>query len=208
MPDVEHYMNELDTVRVRRARELSEIKFRFSGSGYDAFGLNSKAAVVLAYAHWEGFYNDCVSIYLQFLKEKDVRIQDVNWSMLSGALSSALDGLRDRNHTSAARCDFVEALSGLIERNFDKFDEKVISARSNLNFDKLQENFRVLNFNLLPFQRFRNKINKEVVGWRHSVAHGDAPDLSEMSISDHVDLTASLLLAMSDHFQDAIAAQA
>jgi hypothetical protein len=53
-------------------------------------------------------------------------------------------------------------------------------------------------------QRFRIRLDKEVVGWRHSVAHGDPPDLSALAIADHVEFTANLLIILADRFQYAM----
>lgn len=77
----------------------------------------------------------------------------------------------------------------------------VIEARSNLNFDRLSENFELLSFDLNTLQRFRIRLDRELVGWRHGVAHGDPPDLSTLDINNHVDFTANLLLALADSFQ-------
>jgi hypothetical protein len=56
MPDLDQYFDEIDVARIRRARELSEIKRRFSTDRVaDPAGVNSKATVVLTYANWEGF---------------------------------------------------------------------------------------------------------------------------------------------------------
>jgi hypothetical protein len=43
MPDLELYYDEIDAARVRRARELSDIKFRFTSSPEpDPSNINSK----------------------------------------------------------------------------------------------------------------------------------------------------------------------
>ncbi|MBA3727461.1 MAG: hypothetical protein H0W86_13770 [Armatimonadetes bacterium] len=71
MPDIDRYFEEIDNARIRRARELSEIKRKFSADKSPApAGVNTKATVVLTYANWEGFYNECVRSYVQFLKER------------------------------------------------------------------------------------------------------------------------------------------
>ena len=62
----------------------------------------------------------------------------------------------------------------------------------------------LLNIDLSSMQRFRIRPDKEVVGWRHSVAHGDPPDLSALDIADHVEFTANLLIVLADRFQHAM----
>jgi hypothetical protein len=64
-----------------------------------------------------------------------------------------------------------------------------------------------MSFDLAPLQRYRIRLDKELVGWRHSVAHGDSPDLSAMDIADHVDFTSRILILVADSFQYAILAR-
>lgn len=205
MPEVSNYLDEIDQARQSRVRELSELKYRFSATSDDGpFLINSKTAIVLAYSHWEGFYNDCVNTYIKFLKDRKCTVRLVSWSMMAGALSSALARLKDRNHSNEARSDFIDAILKDWDCDFQNFDASTISARSNLDFQKISENFRVLNFDANRFNAYRNRINKELVGWRHSVAHGDVPDLSEMNIESHLNFTSGVMLEMSDIFQEQI----
>lgn len=62
----------------------------------------------------------------------------------------------------------------------------------------------MLNFDLTPLQRFRIKLDHELVRWRHEVAHGNPPDLTAHNISDHVDFAAKLLITLADGFQEAM----
>ncbi len=205
MSNLEAFFDEIDGARLRRAKELSEVKrsFKYAASG-DVYGVKSKAVVVLSYACWEGFYNECVKSYLGFLKSSGRRVRDKDWSLLVGALSSDFDRVRDRNHSLEARHGFVAKLKNQIDCSYDSVDEKIVMARSNLDFSRLSENFGLLDFDLARMQRFRNRIDKELVGWRHSVAHGDSPDLTAMDVDAHVDFAAALLLEVADLFQEAM----
>lgn len=205
MPDLERYYNEIDTARARRARELSEIKFRFADVPTpDPLNIASKAAIVLTYANWEGFYNECAKAYLGFLQECGGKVRNRDWMLLIGALNVEFDSLRDRNHSIDARLGFVRALQGRIECGFDVLDADFISARSNLNFERLSWCFSVLSFDLSPLQPYRLKLDRELVRWRHLVAHGDQPDLSAVDVRTHVDFASSMLIMLADQFQQAM----
>jgi RiboL-PSP-HEPN len=186
MPEIDRYFDEIDAARIRRARELS------------------KAAVVLTYANWEGFYNDGVGTYVQFLTERGGKVRETDWMLLVGALNPAFESLRAKNHSIDAKHQFVAHMKERLECGFDSFDSTTVEARSNLNYERLSQNYFVLNFELSSWQRFRLRLNKEVVGWRHSVAHGDSPDLSALDIADHVDFAAHLLIVVADRFQYAM----
>ena len=197
MPSLDDYFDEIDSLRVVRVKELLEIKAELSGLRT----VSSKAVVVLTYACWEGFYNECVGVYLEFLKSTNKRVRDVDWLLLLGALTPALESVRARNHTMESKLLFVETLKGLIDCTYTLVDPSVILARSNLDFGKLRQNFKLLNFDLTKFNPLRNRIDKELVGWRHGVAHGDTPDLSKLDIDKHIQLTNTLLMEISDRFQ-------
>lgn len=205
MLNLETYFDAIDDARVQRAKELSEIKMKFSAiSINDPLAIRSKAAIVLTYANWEGFYNQCVDIYLNFLTHKRIAIANASWLLLTGALSADFEALRARNHSLEAKREFVTNLEARLVCGFEQFDRAVVMSRSNLDFGKLRENLTLLNLDYSSLQRSRIRLDKEVVGWRHAVAHGDPPDLSSIDISDHVDFTAQLLLTVSDLFQEAI----
>jgi len=203
----EHMPNDsdIDSNRVRRARELSDIKTQFSGSRVNsAYGIHSKAIIVLAYAHWEGFYNDSVNYYIQHLVEAQTRVADAGWSLLCGVLRSEFQSLRDRYHSPEAKLQFVDSLKEISERGFDNFDKTVILSKSNLDFSKLRHNFNILGFDITPFQQHRLRIDNELVKWRHQVAHGDSPDLSAVDLDNHIAFTQKAMLLLADTFQSSI----
>jgi hypothetical protein len=205
MLNVDRYFDAIDVARVRRVRELSEIKRRFGADpAADPSNVNSKAAVVLAYASWEGFYNECVDIYVAFLTERGGKVRETDWMLLVGAFNPDFESLRSKNHSVDARHQFVANLKTRMECGFDVFDRTTIQAKSNLDYKRIARNYFVLNFEISPLQTFRIRLDKELVGWRHSVAHGDSPDLSALDIAGHVDFTAQLLSVVADCFQHAM----
>lgn len=167
----------------------------------------SKSAIVLSYAHWEGFYNECAHTYLRFLTHLNKPLSAVDWSLLLGLLTSNFESLRARNHSIEAKHDFVEKLSVALKEGARGYDTSVLLARSNLNFDKIKTNFSVLSFSYDKLQKYRLKIDNEVVGWRHGIAHGSDPDLSLLDLEKHLELVRELLLVMADIFQEEIMAR-
>lgn len=208
MPKLDDFFNEIDTARVRRAKELSEIKRSFGQlAANDVYGIASKAVVVLAYANWEGFYNECIRAYLRFLAEKGGKVRDQDWMLLVGAFHADFESMRDRNHSLESRRAFVKNLESRIDCGFDAVDGRIVEARSNLDFARLSENYVLLNFDLSTMQKVRNRLDRELVGWRHAVAHGDSPDLTSMDVEAHINFASSLLILIADRFQYAMLAR-
>ena len=205
MSKLEAYLDEIDLARIRRVKELSEVKRVFvTSSDSDPLGVQSKAVVVLSYASWEGFYNECIYTYRQFLTDQGTKVIDAGWLMLVGALSSDFESLRARNHSGEAKRAFVEKLRDRLECGFQQFDIATVQARSNLDFNKLSSNYALLGFDLRHLQRHRVRLDKEVVGWRHGVAHGNAPNLDKLDVANHVGFVAELLALVADRFQEAM----
>lgn len=205
MPRLDDYFDEIDSARVRRVKELSEVKRSFGRmTDGDVLGVASKAIVVLTYANWEGFYNECVRAYLSFLVERGGKVRDSDWMLLVSAFHADFESMRDRNHSLDARLAFVNNLRTQLDCGFEAIDAKTVEARSNLDFSRLSENYNLLNFDLSKMQRMRNRLDKELVGWRHAVAHGDSPDLTEMDVSGHIEFTSTLLMLIADQFQFAM----
>ncbi|PXA86584.1 hypothetical protein DMC47_34625 [Nostoc sp. 3335mG] len=205
MPSLDDYFDAIDDARVQRAKELSEVKRTFlTMAGSDPLSIGSKSVVVLTYAVWEGFYNECVKIYLDFLEYSGVKVADASWLMLSGAMSAAFNSLRDRHHSDAAKRDFVKKMKEKLVCGFDEFDRSVVMARSNLDFEKISSNFSTLSFEIKPLLAARLRMDKELVGWRHGVAHGDPPDLTLVDVASHISFASGLMLTVSDSFQNAI----
>lgn len=205
MPKLDDFFDEIDLARVRRAKELSEVKRSFGRmTNGDVYGVASKAVVVLAYASWEGFYNECVRAYMRFLIEKGGKVRDTDWLLLVSAFHSDFGSMRDRNHSLEARQKFVENLKTKLDCGFDAVDVTLVEARSNLDFARLSQNYALLGFELANMQRIRNRLDKELVGWRHAVAHGDSPDLTTMDVEAHIDFASSLLIMVADRFQYAM----
>ena len=158
---------------------------------------------MLSYAAWEGFWNECATLYIEFLSSKGAKVTDVRWLMLMGVFASDFDSLRDRASSWKARHDFVAGLQQQLNAGFDTFDEQLIRSRSNLDFDALTKNYELLGFDLQPFQRYRLRLDNEIVAWRHGVAHGRSPDLRELDVDRHVSCVIEMLALVADEFERA-----
>ncbi len=208
MANADTYLSAIDSARLQRVKELSEVKRMFrTVSAVDPRVIASKSVVVLAYANWEGFYNQCVGYYLDFLCDLNIKVADASWLMLVGALSGDFDALRAKNHSLNGRREFITQLKSKMDCRFDLFDRSVVMARSNLDFSRLRASLALLNLSELPFNPIRIRLDKELVGWRHGVAHGDSPDLSDVNVSEHIDFTDELMLLVSGTFQSAVVAK-
>ncbi|NNU16886.1 hypothetical protein HK107_11210 [Parvularcula sp. ZS-1/3] len=196
----------IDQARLSRARSLSNTKQKFTSNlfGVDTSNIASQSVVVLCYAHWEGFYADCVKTYIDFLVARGQRVRETNWLFMVGVLDGAFQSLVDRNASWEAKLDFVESLETRLDTDFSGFNRTCVKPRSNLDADQIALNGRILGIQFEQVHHDRLRINRQLVKWRHEVAHGNEPDLSDVNIVDHCNLTISLLLHIADKFQEKI----
>jgi hypothetical protein len=199
---IDHLFEQIDRERQFRARELVTLSGLYSSvSNGKHQDLISKSIIVLSYAHWEGFYNACVENYINFLSSTKKKVADVSWLALVGCINSNMESMKDKNHSLASKIEFINSMKAVHALEFGNFDVKFVKSQSNLNFDRLRSNLEILNISERNFLPHRNKLDKELVGWRHSVAHGDNPSLDEMDSQKHIAFCNMLLLTVSDVFQ-------
>ncbi len=198
-------ISSIDYSRFTRAKEISTLSTECALASSDA-GRKSleRAFVVGCYAHWEGFFSDCVSEFLKYLRNTDRKVSEISWLLLVGRLAPEFQSLFDRRNSREAQKLFVERLKGHLSSGFDEFDSKCISPSSNLDYKRLVYSFDLIGIDASFFAVKRNIIDRQIVGWRHAVAHGNLIDLDELDLEQHKKTTLELMGACSDRFIEKI----
>ena len=168
------FLEQLSTDRLWRARELSDLRVMHrKAESTREKAATSRAIIVLSYAHWEGYCHKSANILVDYLEAKKSLYSALPNDMILGAMSRALDSYRDSADNLDSRRKLVNSFHTVLVSHFEKFDRRVILPRSNLNFQRLRFILEVIGADVQPFQEHRLKIDRELVAWRHLVAHGD-----------------------------------
>ena len=196
------FLKALSTDRLWRARELSDLRLmhRNAKSAREKVA-TSRAIVVLSYAHWEGYCASCAGIFVDHLETKKVPYSSLPTDMLLGAVSGALDSYRDTADNLDSRLKLLRFFQSVQKDHIQKFDRKLILPRSNLNFRRLRFIHEVIGSSIQPFQQYRLKIDKELVAWRHLVAHGEMFVLENALAENHTKLCEELMFLTKDSFE-------
>lgn len=199
------YLDKLNLDRIWRLRELSDLRM-LHGKAVEKREkeATSRSIVVLTYAHWEGYCSSCASTYIDFLESQGVAYSALPPNMLLGALCKALDSYRDTADNLISWRKLVNAFQVAHGSVASKFDHSVIKPRSNLNFDRLRFIHEIIDADLTPFQKYRLKIDKELVEWRHLVAHGEMFVLKDDAAVSHTRLCEELMFLTKDTFEAAL----
>lgn len=199
----DEFVAEIDAGRIWRVKELSNFRalaMLHSGGTYEES--IARAAVVIAYSHWEGFWSDCIDAYMRFHTKLGRRPVLVNRNFLIGMLGSGFRSLKDRNFSDEAKREFVSEIFTGLKADFTAVGTEEIRPRSNFDFKRLTYCANYLNLSIDALQKYRNKIDAEVVGWRHSIAHGEAPDIDRTAVREHLQLVETLTGLVQDAFLD------
>jgi len=158
-----------------------------------------KSLIVSCYAHWEGFYNDCANAFLDAASSSGRAAREISPRLLVGVFSKNFARLRDMNHSRKAQRDFVDQLN--LNEGFSTFDKSCVLARSNLNFEALSYNYTLIGMDVGHIQPFRLKLDKEIVGYRHELAHGGEIDMAEVDMASHVAVVDGIMRIVAGDFQ-------
>ncbi|GLS20792.1 hypothetical protein GCM10007874_38090 [Labrys miyagiensis] len=199
------YLKRLDSDRIWRVRELSDLRLQFENSvGERERNVTSRSIVVMCYAHWEGYFANCVHIFLDYLEALNLTYGALPMDFFLGACSPAFNQYRDKVDNSKSRLALIHAINAVNKTPFKGFDRKVLLPRSNLNFERLEFIFSMVGLSLAPFQPYRIKLDKELVAWRHQVAHGQMFTLDIARVISHTKFSEELMFSVREAFEDAL----
>lgn len=196
------FLKQLSDDRLWRARELSDLRLMHSKaeSAREKVAA-SRAIVVLSYAHWEGYCASSAGTLIDYLEAKKTRYSLLPLDMMLGAMSGALDSYRNTADNLDSRRRLLKFFQEVHGSHIEKFDRRVILPRSNLNFQRLRFIHEVIGADIQPFQKHRLKIDKELVAWRHLVAHGEMFTLENSLAADHTKFCEELMFLIKDTFE-------
>jgi hypothetical protein len=201
---VTNFSSSLALERARRARALSDVRVLYARADDQLKHVAAQAVIVLCYASWEGYFNFCADVYISHVNSLRRPLVELNPALLACVIDRHLESLKDRDFRpehkpSFARSVYSEAQALAVEGNTG-----LLKAASNLDYDRLSICLDALDVDACRFVKHQNFIKHELVKWRHQVAHGDEPDLSQSDLLAHSERTEELLSIMGEAFEDSL----
>lgn len=146
-----------------------------------------KILIVMLYAHFEGFFKDCLECYIKYINSTELSLNNFNDSVITASLNREYAAFENINrkcreltsvppaeeflHKFHRRKELTQKLASDYLNRKIRIDEKIINTKSNLDYAVLQENMYVLGLDYNYFSSHQNTITK-LVRLRNSVAHG------------------------------------
>ena len=146
-----------------------------------------KTLIVMLYAHFEGFFKDCLECYVKYINSTERELSDFNNSLKAASLSMEYAAFEDMNrkckelteippaenflHRFHRRKELTEKfVSDYLTRKI-RINDEIINTKSNLSYNVVQENMYILGLDYNYFSEKEKTITK-LVRLRNSVAHG------------------------------------
>ncbi|MFH8927564.1 MAE_28990/MAE_18760 family HEPN-like nuclease [Streptomyces pristinaespiralis] len=186
--DPSRFIEGIDRQLARRKVELSNLVLMVSEQNPDPNRLSciARSAVVLTYAHWEGFVKQGSSAYIRFINEANVRVADLKFPFQAAYVSSAF-----KRAAASAKARYLgEVLKEIDTRRTETFSispDKCIDTESNLSSVVFKEIIHSIGLDVLPLYETRSAfIDQRIVKARNQVAHGELVSFDAVDVNERI----------------------
>ncbi|RGD72897.1 MAE_28990/MAE_18760 family HEPN-like nuclease [Anaerofustis stercorihominis] len=146
-----------------------------------------KTLIVMLYAHFEGFFKDCLECYIKMLNSTKFKLEKFCNEIVTASLSEEFSSFENINkkckvlitvppyesylHKFHRRRDLTIAFRDNYIKKEIRLKEKIINTKSNLSYATVQENLYILGLDYNFFEEKKDDINC-LLNLRNAVAHG------------------------------------
>lgn len=179
---IEELQEVLDSDFAWRFKELSTLRSNITHSDSAAIKTNVRIAVVMLYAHWEGFIKNISEAYLLFVAARRLKYSELNTSFLAIVMKDKLSKCELTVKATVHNQAIKFLLDNINERAvIPKKD--IINTHSNLNSDTLKEILSTIGIDYTPYELKFNQIDTNLVATRNTVAHGQFINLNALEFN-------------------------
>jgi len=184
MQDIVEFRSDMEESLSWRINEIVTLKNLLRGDNNVPV---VKTLIVMLYAHFEGFFKDCLECYIKYINSTELSLNNFNDSIITASLNREYAAFENMNrkckeltsvppaedflHKFHRRRELTQKLASDYLNRKIRIDEKIINTKSNLDYSVVQENMYVLGLDYNYFSDKQNTITK-LVRLRNSVAHG------------------------------------
>jgi hypothetical protein len=199
-------LTKLDDEFAWRQKELTSIWGDVQTAPDKAREARLRAGVALLYAHWEGFVKAAGDLFVQFVAIRKLRHDQLNSGLLSLALRQRL---REFAQSSAVErhIEFLNFLENDMGSRARLPLINVIKTGANLNSERFREIVLTLGLDYSAYELKENLIDRQLLDWRNSIAHGKALCPSKDDFDTLYGEVKGLLRLFKDQMENAVVLQ-
>ncbi|MEA5510672.1 MAE_28990/MAE_18760 family HEPN-like nuclease [Crocosphaera sp. UHCC 0190] len=171
--NIEQLSDKLSDDIAWRKKELSEVKSLVERKDISdqRHQLFIRSGVCILYSHWEGFVKLAANSYLEYVRLKKIRYDQLSSNFLALAMKDKLKEAKETNKPSLyiPVCDFF-----LVELNKKcSLPKDAISTASNLSSETFQEITNILGIDFSIYSTKSKLIDEKLLKTRNEIAHGN-----------------------------------
>lgn len=170
---LEELSHELNYDLSWRRKELSTLKSWINKPSKDHTErvLHSRCGITILYAHWEGYVKKSLRLYLEYIATKKLKISQLSDNIIVSIVKNRLK--KDACHTTSQAKSLVDLLiinhSSRIKIPYDS----AVDTKSNLSYEVFEEITSIIGIDTSKFELKKALINRNLLGKRNAVGHGD-----------------------------------
>lgn len=189
----ENFIDLIDKEIAWRRKELSYLKgnVRENSPNYKT---HLRSAIVLLYAHWEGFVKNSCELYLSYIKAQRLNYNELSENIIALSLKYNLKDFELTNK-STIHCQIVDFLLNNLNQRATIPDNDIIKTGSNLNSNILKEILTTVGLDYKEYELKNNLLDSVLLKNRNSIAHGEYLELNELNYNE---LYSDILAIMND----------
>lgn len=145
-----------------------------------------KSLILLLYAHWEGYIKKSSKLYIKYISEEKVKLNDLSYNFKAVALKEHISKCIDTKDklTLANELSFVSSFLKFENKKFkidikidNNFDSGIIDTESNLKPKVFKNIIEILGLNYKNALEAREHyINSHLLANRNAIGHGNKFD--------------------------------
>ncbi|PKH02769.1 hypothetical protein CXF72_09935 [Psychromonas sp. MB-3u-54] len=149
-----------------------------------------RAAIPFIYGHWEGFVKVCMSLYLRYVSELQLKHSELKTPFVALSFSNKISSF-DSN-SIFKKVELVDLMFEKLESRSNIPKKNIINTKSNLRYEVLEE--ILFNVNLESHGlKTKSEVINSLVDTRNHIAHGEYKYISYETYSSFNDEVLSLL---------------
>ncbi len=185
-----------------RQRELSQLRAILPSETDVSFETICRGAMVLTYAHWEGFFNEALQSLIESIEQSrfalERSITGISALFFSREIDSFLNRKVNEDSVLGLLGDFAHHKERI--RSGREANARALSTRSNLDWERVEFVFRSLGVSWPPLYAERIFIKHKLARIRHEISHGSSPRLNRVLALEHIAKTEVLLEEVVEFF--------
>ena len=167
---VEELANYLDSDLGWRKKELTYIVNLIKSESERNVDTQLRIGIAILYAHWEGYIKNAGTFYIRYIKQLELKYEDLGENFISLALRGTFSECLKTNKTSI-HTTLVNILVNDLATIADLPHHNVINTQSNLKWEVFKEILDTLGLEDSFYSTKGKQINT-LVDYRNDVAHG------------------------------------